>query len=77
MNREAFINRWKKHLAGMALFGTVSERNDGPIVRASKILEIPAEVEKLLGQMWDDLREKTDNKPLPANGAAKPERKAT
>lgn len=53
--RDDFVERWKRHIAGMALFGTVSELRDGPMVRAAKILEIPAQVEDLLGKMYDDL----------------------
>lgn len=53
--RQQFIDLWKRHVAGMALFGVASEIQDGPIVRASKILEIPGEVERLLGRMFDDL----------------------
>ena len=56
--REEFIDRWRKHLAGLALYGTLSEIRDGPLARASKVLEIPAEVERLLGQMFDDLNPK-------------------
>lgn len=53
--KQEFIERWKKHVAGMAMFGMASERNDGPLLRASKLFELPAEVEKLLGQMYDDV----------------------
>lgn len=54
-SREQFIERWKKHLAGLALFGTASEKNDGPLVRASKIFDLPSEVTALLGMMYDDI----------------------
>lgn len=54
-SREQFIERWKRHIAGMALFGVVSEVRDGPLARAAKVLDLPAEVERLLGLMYDDL----------------------
>lgn len=56
--KEEFIRRWRNHLAGMALFGAVSDLRDGQMTRAAKILDIPGEVEKLLGQLWDDLNPK-------------------
>jgi hypothetical protein len=66
MTREQFIERWKRHVAGMALFGVVSELRDGPLTRAGKIMEIPAEVEKLLGQLYDSAqpqKAETNGKP--------------
>ena len=36
--KEDFIKRWRNHLAGMALYGVASETRDGPLVRASKVL---------------------------------------
>lgn len=61
--REEFLKRWGKYLVGMAMYGTCSDRKDGPLVRAAKLMEIPAEVEDLLGKMYDDLAR--DLKPLP------------
>jgi len=58
MTREAFIERWKRHLAGLALFGVASETRDSPLARAAKILDIPADVEKLLGRLYDDATRK-------------------
>ncbi len=55
MNKDAFIARWKKHMAGLALYGVASETRDGPLARAAKVLDIPAEVESLLGKMYDDV----------------------
>jgi hypothetical protein len=72
-SREDFVNRWKKHLAGLALYGAVSEARDGPMVRASKMFNIPAEVEKLLGQLYDDLAPKEALKI--ANGGQPPQKK--
>ena len=53
--KDAFIEQWKCHLAGMALYGTVSDKNDGPYTRASKVFDITAEVEKLLAAMYDSI----------------------
>ena len=55
MTKSEWVNRWKKHVAGMALFGLASEHKDGPISRAVKILEIPGEVEGMLNRMYDEL----------------------
>lgn len=55
MKRDEFIARWRCHLAGLALCGTASEIRDGPLARASRVLEIPAEVDRLLAQMYADL----------------------
>jgi len=71
--RDEFIALWRRHLAGMALYGTVSEMRDGPLVRTTKILDIPAEVENLLGRMFDSL--KPEDAPLPvkvSNGQPNP-----
>ena len=55
MTKTTFVNEWKHKLAGLALFGLASERNDGPMVRASKVFELPAQVESLLGAMYESL----------------------
>ena len=54
--KEEFVKRWQYHVLGMVMFGVSSEKNDGPTVRASKVFELPAEVQKLLGQLYDDLQ---------------------
>lgn len=63
---DEFVTRWRRHLAGLALYGTVSELRDGPLVRASKVLDIPAEVERLLKQMYADLKPAAEPKPVAA-----------
>jgi hypothetical protein len=63
MTRDQFVARWKNHLAGMALFGAVSELRDGPLARAAKVMDIPAAVESLLGKMFDDA---TKDQPAPS-----------
>ena len=54
MSKDKFVERWKTQLAGLALFGVASEVHDGTMVRASKILEIPGQVEKLLAKLYED-----------------------
>lgn len=66
--KEEFVARWRCHLAGLALFGIASETKDGPMVRASKVLEIPAQVEKLLGQMYADIAAEEPKPRLAMNG---------
>ena len=79
--REAFIEQWKCHIAGMALYGSISDKNDGPYTRASKVFDITAEVEKLLAAMYDSI-EATDKTPdqladvfLEAYGTLAPEKR--
>jgi hypothetical protein len=52
---EDFVRKWKKHVACLAFFGVVSEAKDGLLQRASRMMEIPDEVEKLLKAMYKDL----------------------
>jgi hypothetical protein len=66
--KEEFVARWRCHLAGLALFGVASDQQDGPLKRASKVLEIPAQVEKLLGQMYTDLTAEEPKPRLAVNG---------
>lgn len=60
MSKQKFIDEWKHKLTGIAVFGAVSEMNDGPLVRAGKIFELPKEVEKLLGAMYDSISRDID-----------------
>lgn len=53
MTREDFVRHWRARLAGLALCGLVSELRDDPMKRGSRALEIPAEVDRLLGQLFD------------------------
>jgi hypothetical protein len=53
--REQFIAKFRTHVAAMALFGVVSEAKDGLLARAGKVLEIPAETDKLLIAMYQYL----------------------
>lgn len=55
LTKEQFVDAWKVHLAGLALFGSASDKNDGPFTRASKVWEIPANSENMLRQMYDSI----------------------
>jgi hypothetical protein len=76
--KEEFVKHWRAHLAGLALFGVASEQKDGALVRATKILDIPAEVEALLGRMYDHVTKEPPKlmTAAPVNGAAKPQTQA-
>lgn len=75
MTREAFIAKWRVHLAGLALYGVATEATGGPLVRAARALEIPGQVESLLSKMFDSLQPPPPKLPS-ANGkpAQQPER---
>lgn len=56
--KEEFVARWRNHVAGLALYGLIAELNapgQRRISDAGRALEIPGQVERLLGQMYDDL----------------------
>jgi hypothetical protein len=55
VSREAFIKRWAYHLTGMALYGLVASTRHSTLEQATRAHEIPAEVERLLGRMYDEL----------------------
>jgi len=63
MTKDEFTRRWRHKLAGLALYGAVSDVKDGPMTRAAKVWDIPAEVERLLAMMFDDLTPKPPEKP--------------
>ncbi len=73
--RDEFVRLWRTHLAGLALYGAVGDRNDGPLSRAGKVFEIPSQVESLLGKMYDDLKPAAAEPPKPSEQpkAVKPE----
>lgn len=58
MTRTAFIDKYKFHLLGMAIYGRASDAKDGPLKKAMMWYEAPAEVERLLSDMFDDLQPK-------------------
>jgi len=64
--RAEFVNLWKHKVGGMALYGVAQSRlpHEERAVNATMII---AEVERLLGVMYDDL---SPAKP-PANGTLK------
>lgn len=60
--REEFVARWRSHVAGLALYGLIAELStpaDRRLSQANRALEIPGQVERLLGQMYDDLARQT------------------
>lgn len=61
--RAEFVARWKYHLTGFALYGHATGKIENILERATRVHDLPAEVEKMLGQLWDDL--KPEDKPLP------------
>ena len=61
VTQEEFVKRWRYHVAGMALYGTCPEAT-GPAGRAFRAFEIPAAVEKMLANMWQDAQQ---SPPLP------------
>lgn len=67
--RDEFVRRWRLHIAGLALYGRYSEERDGLATRTARVLEIPAEVEKLLGMLWDDM---TRGDETPVSGTPRP-----
>lgn len=72
-SREEFVRRWRYHLAGLALTGAVSEAKDQPKDRVVKVYEIPGEVERLLGMLYDDLVPKPEPAKPPVNGLPTPQ----
>jgi hypothetical protein len=58
MTLEDFIRRWRTKLAGLALYGAVSDQRDGPLAKAARVYEIPNQVEALLAAMYRDLQPK-------------------
>ena len=77
MTREAFIQRWRDHLAGMALRGLVHDRDPRPIgehTAGAYALKIPERVDSLLERLWLDAQPQPSDKP-PANGQPQPVRK--
>lgn len=58
MDREAFVKKWRTHIAGMALFGVASDAKDGTMKRAAFALDIPAEVDRVLNLIYSDLAPK-------------------
>jgi hypothetical protein len=65
MTKDEFRKRWRTKLTAMALFGVVSDVRDGPLQRAGHVLDIPAEVDKMLEQIYEDLA----SQPAPAKPA--------
>ena len=49
--REECIRVFKCDLAGWWLFGAASESKDGPLIRTTKVLDLPADAEAKLGKI--------------------------
>lgn len=63
MTREQFISRWRHRIAGGFLYGYDAATRLGPREQAERVWTIPAEVERLLGQIFDDLQPKPAQAP--------------
>lgn len=77
MTRTEFILKWRRVMAAEMLFGTHAALREGPLTQASRALDIPAEADRLLGMMFDDIIPPPPPKPKPAekpatNGAQAP-----
>lgn len=69
-SEDEFVRKWRKVLACGFFFGAVSESKDGLLARASKLLDIPDEVDALLHRMWqEDERLKPPPVPVPVSSA--------
>ncbi len=55
MTRDQFISKWKKVIAGGFVFGYADQKRLSTIDLAEKFLNVGPEVERLVGQMFDDL----------------------
>lgn len=57
--KEEFLAKWRPYLAGLSLYGLVAELSTPSdrktLAQANRSLEIPAQVERLLNLMYDDL----------------------
>jgi len=56
-SKAQFVDRWRIHVAGLALYGLVIDTTQGPMIRAGHAIKIPQVVEDLLARMYDDLQE--------------------
>ena len=52
--KNKWIEKWKFHIAGLALYGAFMDENDGPLAKAQKSWDIGKRVEELLARMWAD-----------------------
>jgi hypothetical protein len=55
LSKEAFIKRWRTHLAGLALYGRINDTKPA-LAKAETALEIPAQVEAVLSAMYEGLQ---------------------
>jgi hypothetical protein len=52
--REEFVRRWRPLLCGMALCGLYAELKENALKRGIAAIDIPPEVDRLLGRIYDD-----------------------
>lgn len=74
MTEEDFVKKWRYELTGMAVYGHIGA-NDAPgLKRAARIFDVPTEVEKLLRQMYAEMKKAlTPPPPAPVIPPPKPE----
>jgi hypothetical protein len=75
-SEQEFLEKFRLYVIGGFLCGSISERKDGPLVRASKSDDIPEVVDKLLLAMHRFLNDKpfaTLIPPPPPSRAQAPE----
>lgn len=54
-SRQEFIDRYKYRLAALILFMQAEDvKGEGAVTRASRIYDMPATIEQLLGAMYDE-----------------------
>ena len=54
MTKEQFVERWRCHLTGLALYGVISDATDNVLKRSAKVFDIPKTVESLLEKLYED-----------------------
>lgn len=60
MTKPEFIKKYAYRLGGMVLFMQAGEvKAEGVLSRTQRVFEMPAEIETLLGAMFDDLKRLT------------------
>lgn len=60
MTKPEFIQKYRYSLGGLILFMQSDEvKAEGVLSRTQRIFDMPAQVEKILAQMYDDLKRLT------------------
>ena len=55
MTKEEFIDKFKHQLGGLAIFGMISDQQDGALARTRYVWKVRDTVLALSGEMWDAL----------------------